>query len=330
MLLAAPKLRAQEADQPLREIFVPFEDLNVILESDKQRVFLTRQEYDELIQQAKSKPQTPAPHKVVLTSAEYSGQLEEGRATIRGTLTIDVLDGGLYALPLELGGVGIRSATLDGKPAPLSKNESNQPIVLIQGTGQHKLDLQLMAPLQTAAAQQTLNVALPSHAATRLKLAVPGNIDVKSGGAVISRTYEMEANRTLLEVLPQRGWLTLVMSLNNRLLQDQRVFVARSVIVDEVTQGYERIHATVSFRILHGAVDKLRLSVPAGFEVTRVESPLLARWEEKADAAGAKTLEATLREPTSEQVVLQITANRSPVADADWLAGLQDWKFPQL
>jgi hypothetical protein len=318
------------ADQPLREIFVPFEDLNIILESDKQRVFLTRQEYDDLVKQAKAKPQSPAPHKILLSSAEYDGQLQDGRALISGQLTVEVLEDGLFALPLELGGVGIRAATLDGKPAPLSKNENHQPIVLIQGKGTHKLTLQLMAPLQTAAAQQTLNVTLPTNAATRLKLTVPGNIDVKSGGAVISRTYEMEANRTQLEVLPQRGGLSLVMSLNNRLLQDERVFVARSVIVDEVTQGYERIHATVSFRILHGAVEKFRLGVPAGFEVTRVESTLLARWEEKADAAGAKTLEATLREPTSEQVVLQITANRSPAADADWLASLQDWKFPQL
>jgi hypothetical protein len=331
MLIAfAPSLHAQDADQPLREIFVPFEDLNVILESDKQRVFLTRQEYDDLVKQAKAKPQSPAPHKILLTSAEYEGQLQDGRALLNGELTVEVLEDGLFALPLEFGGVGIRAATLDGKPAPLSKNENNQPIVLVQGKGTHMLNLQLMAPLQTAAAQQTLNVTLPTNSATRLKMTVPGNIDVKSGGAVITRTYEMEANRTLLEVLPQRGWLTLVMSLNNRLLQDERVYVARSVIVDEVTQGYERIHATVSFRILHGAVDKFRLSVPAGFEVTRVESTLLARWEEKADAAGAMTLEATLREPTSDQVVLQITANRSPAADADWLASLQDWKFPQL
>ena len=237
-------------------------------------MFLTRQEYDDLVKQAKAKPQSPAPHKIVLASAEYQGELQEGRALITGQLAVEVLEDGLFALPLDLGGVGIRSATLDGKPAPLMKNANQQPTVLIQGKGQHKLELKLMAPLQTAAAQQTLNVVLPTNSATRLKLTVPGNIDVKGGGAVISRTYEMEANRTLLEIQPQRGWLTLVMSLNNRLLQDQRVFVARSVIVDEVTQGYERIHATVSFRVLHGAVDKFRLSVPAGFEVTRVESPL--------------------------------------------------------
>ena len=79
--------------------------------------------------------------------------------------------------------------------------------------------------------------------------------------------------------------MSIVMSLNNRLLHEQRVVVARSVLVDEVTQGYERIHATVSHRVLHGAVDKLRFAVPAGFEVTRVESTLLARWEEKAEEA---------------------------------------------
>ena len=335
--LVAPPLRAQEADQPIREIFVPFDDLNVILDSDKQRVFLTRKEYDDLIKQARSQPQSPAPHKVLLSAAEYEGELQEGRALITGQLTIEVLDDGLFALPLELGGVGIRAATLDGKPAPLVRGLAaapNQPAgglaLLIQGKGSHKLELRLTAPLQTAAAQQSLNILLPTNAATKLRLTVPGNVDVKGGGAVVSRTYEMEANRTVLDVLPQRGWMALVMSLNNRLLQDQRVVVARSVIVDEVTQGYERIHATISFRVLHGAVEKLRLAVPAGFEVTQVESHLLARWEEKTDAAGIKTLEATLREPTSEQIVLQLTANRSPAAGADWLASLQDWKFPRL
>ena len=52
-----------------------------------------------------------------------------------------------------------------------------------------------------------------------------------------------------------------------------------------MTIGYERIHATISCRILHGAADKLRLAVPAGFEVTTVESVLLARWEEKRDSS---------------------------------------------
>jgi len=330
--LAQPKSAAKPvtAAQPIREIYVPFEDLNVILDNDKHRVFLTREEYEALVEQAKSKPQTPAPHKVVLVTAQYEGQLEDGRALITGELTIDVLEEGLFALPLEIGGVGIRSALLDGKPAPLTRHKSPHPQLLVQGQGTHKLELKLTAPLQTAAAQQTLQIALPSNAATRLKLTVPGNVEVKGGAAVRSRSFDMAANQTVLELLPQHGGMAIVMSLNNRLLQEQRVIVARSVIVDEVTQGYERIHATVSYRVLHGAVEKLRLAVPAGFEVTSVESVQLARWEAKPADDGRQTLEAILREPTSEQIVLRLTANRSPDATSNWLEKLQDWNFPKL
>ena len=142
--------------------------------------------------------------------------------------------------------------------------------MLVQGKGLHKLELKLTAPLQTAAAQQTLQLTLPTIAATRLKLTVPGNIDVKGGrGGRSAARMTWRPTARVLELLPQRGGMAVVMSLNNRLLQDQRVFVARSVIVDEVTQGYERIHATISYRVLHGAVEKLRLAVPAGFEVTQ-------------------------------------------------------------
>jgi hypothetical protein len=324
-----PAATSEHNPLPIREIYVPFEDLNVILESDKHRAFLTRAEYDELVKLAKARPQAPAPHKVTLLAADYEGQLEEGRALITGQLQIEVLEDGLFALPLDLGGVGIRSALLDGQPAPLSRNEHRQPIVLVQGKGLHKLELKLVAPLQTAAAQQTLHITLPTNAASKLKLAVPGNVDVKGGAAVLSRSFDMAAGRTVLEILPQRGSMAVVMSLNNRLLQDQRVIVARSVIVDEVTQGYERIHATISYRVLHGAVDKLRIAVPAGFEVTKVESLLLARWEQKAEN-GRQVLEATLREATSEQIVLSLTANRSPAAIADWLGSLSDWRFPKL
>ena len=49
------------SESPIREIFVPFEDLNVILDNDHRRVFLTRDEYEDLIRRAKSKPQQPAP-----------------------------------------------------------------------------------------------------------------------------------------------------------------------------------------------------------------------------------------------------------------------------
>ncbi|MCE9524418.1 MAG: hypothetical protein K8R36_00020, partial [Planctomycetales bacterium] len=308
------------------EIFVPFEDLNIILENDNQRVFLNRKEYDELVAKAVSKPDVKAPHSAAVLAATYDGKLEEGRALIQGSIQIEILNDGIQAIALDLANVGIRSAMLDGKAAPLGRNEHGQVILFVEGKGKHELKLALTALLQTSAATQTLQLTLPSTAATKLTLSVPGNVEVKAGASVISRSYDMAANVTKLELLPPRGGLAVVMSLNNKTLQDQRVVVANSVLVTEVTQGYERIHARVAHRILHGAVDKFRFTVPAGFEVTRVESPLLARWEMKTEmVAGkeARVLEAQLREPASDIVTLEISATRSPPV-------FENWTLPRL
>ncbi|MFN0022202.1 MAG: hypothetical protein ACKVP0_28465 [Pirellulaceae bacterium] len=323
LLLALPAA----AQEPLvREIFVPFEDLNIILENDNQRVFLSRKEYDELVVKAVSKPDVKAPHSSAVLAATYDGKLEEGRALIQGSIQIEVLNDGIQAIALDLANVGIRSAMLDGKAAPLGRNEHGQVILFVEGKGKHELKLALTALLQTSAATQTLQLTLPSTAATKFTLSVPGNVEVKAGASVISRAYDMAANVTKLELLPPRGGLAVVMSLNNKTLQDQRVVVANSVLVTEVTQGYERIHARVAHRILHGAVDKFRFTVPAGFEVTRVESPLLARWEMKSEmVAGkeARVLEAQLREPASDIVTLEISATRSPPV-------FENWTLPRL
>ena len=78
---------------------------------------------------------------------------------------------------------------------------------------------------------------------------MPGNVEVKSGAEVIRREIDTAANVTRFELLPQRDQTTLVMSLNNRILLQQRVVMARSVLIDELTQTYDKLHATVSLAV---------------------------------------------------------------------------------
>ena len=121
------------AQDKVREIFVPFEDLNVILQSDAQRVFLTREDYEALLAKAASKPVVKVPLSATVVAAQYTARLEEGRALIDGKLQLDLLEDGLFTIPLDIGGVGIRSATLDGKPAPLARNDQGQVVLFVQG-----------------------------------------------------------------------------------------------------------------------------------------------------------------------------------------------------
>ena len=81
---------AAEGDEPpQREIFVPFDDLHVILSSDVQRVFVTREEYEALAAKAKlaARPEEHAQPAAVL-SADYVATIEENRARLMGTLVV--------------------------------------------------------------------------------------------------------------------------------------------------------------------------------------------------------------------------------------------------
>lgn len=313
---------AQAPRERVREIYVPFEELNVILEGQPQRVFMTRREFLELMTKARKTPAEKYPQEATVLSADYEGTVETGRARIKATLGIDVLAEGLHALPLDISGVGVLSAQLDGKSAPLAMGEAGKVTLFVDGQGKRKLDLTVVVPLETSAALQSLNFQLPTPAATQFKLVVPGNVEVRSGADVVSRTVDKQGNQTQLELLLKPGTTSLVMTLNNRLLLKQQVVVARSVQVSEVTSAYERLHASVSLSVLHGAVEQFRFVAPEGFEVTDVSSPLLAQWVVKPEE-GRNVLTARLTEPTNETVVLNISAVRTP-------AVLENWSWPKL
>ena len=95
--------------------------------------------------------------------------------------------------------------------------------LFVAGKGRHELTLEMVTPIETSAALQTLNFQLPTPAATRMRLNVPGDVEVRSGVAVASRTYDTADDVTRFELLPRPGPVSPVMTLNNRLLQTRRV-----------------------------------------------------------------------------------------------------------
>ena len=313
-------------EPPLREIFVPFEDLHVILSSDVQRAFLTREEYETLMAKAK-KSVRPQEHEqpAAVLSADYTATIEENRARFAGTLIVEtpgiITDDALNAVPLDLSGVALRSATLDGKPASLGRNPAGMPVLFVSGGGRHELKLEILAPLETDAAQRTLSFQIPTPPATRIKLTVHGNVEIKSGTTVIRRDVDQQP-ATTFDLLPRRGLNSLVLSLNNHQLRKESVVVAHSVVIDEITSAYERLYVTASMSVLHGATEQFRFALPEGFEVTSVAAPQVARWAITTEN-NQRILDVHLREPITDTASLEIAAIRTPVA-------LADWRLPKL
>ena len=317
-----------QRSQLVREIFVPFADLNVILEAGGQRVFMEREKYEALVQQARRTAEAAPPHAYSMASADYDITVQDGKATIQGRLVIDVAAKGIHAIDLDLGGVGLREATLDGQPASIAQVTAGKTTLFVSGVGQHAFALEMVTPLEVAAARQTLRFRLPKANTGRMRAIVPGDVEIRSGATVLTRTVDQAAEVTRFELLPTHAETTLVMSLNNRTAQLQQVVTASNVYVVELTDAYQRLHVTHSMKVLHGAVEQFRIAVPADHEIIDVSTPLLSRWEISDDVGPTgmttqRTLTVRLREPLSDIAVLNIAAERAK-------PNLENWQLPRL
>ncbi|MBM4000820.1 MAG: hypothetical protein FJ297_14990 [Planctomycetes bacterium] len=308
-----------EPRRPLvRELYVPFDQLPVLLESAPERVFMPREQYEELLGLAAAHPAEPAPLAAAVVDAAYSAELFEGRARINGTVRIEVLHPGLHAVGLPMSGVGLLRATLDDQPASIGRDADGQATLFVNGLGRHTLRLEFTAPVQTTAAQQSLQAHLPAAPVSSLELVVPGNVELKSGADVVARIVDEGAGNTQFRLLAPSGPWNFVLSLNNRVLRRDRVMVARSVVLDEVSQAVERFHVTSTVSVLHGAVEQIEYHLPESFEITDVACDQLSRWELASPADGKRRLRVHLRAPSAEPMTIRLAGERVASSGADW------------
>ena len=273
--------------KPQREIYVPFESLDVLLEGNSNRVLLTQDEYAELLQSAQTREIERAPLDSAIISAEYQGRIESGVAKITGRLVVEPLNDGLVKILLPLSGVAISSARYEESDSNDSspkiwRNKAGKITLLTSGKRRQTLVLEMQVPLETTAARQRLALQIPAPAATTFVLAVPGNVEIKTGAAVVKRTYnEGHDNTTTFDLLASREPMNLLMSLNNRQLTDDQVIVSRSVLIHKLTPRRQEMHVTCSLDVIHGAMEEIELRVPAGYNVSQVSTELLNQWEIK-------------------------------------------------
>ncbi len=323
LLMSAAGLAAgAPAEGVVRELYVPFEDLHVVMEGGPRRVLLSREEYEDLLARAVTLPHRPAPLGALLLAADYRGRIEEDRAVVVATLHLEVLRPGLHAMPLELDHVGLERARLGESAAALGRSEDGTLVLFVEGIGRHRLTLEMTVPVETTAARQTLAFRLPRVPAGRFRLRAPGDVEVRSGATVVDRAVVDGGAETRFELIVPEGDTTLVLTLNSRLHGRQRAVISRGVVVAEVTAAYQRLHARFACDVLHQAVDHFRFTLPEGFEVTEVEAAEMSQWSVEEGPEGS-VLSVRLREATTEPVVLNLAA----LGPAPEPGG---WRLPQL
>ncbi len=273
---------APDTDEPdiLRELHVPLNDLPVIIKSDPKRVFMARDEYEQLKTRAKQRELEQPPRASALTAAQFELLVSGDRAHLQGEILIDVLTEPLQRISLPIKGVALLSAKLADKPAPLGQGTGHVDLFLA-GKGPQRLQLEGHLPVRRgdANADRELRFRLPPVGAGTVRLIVPGDVELRAGPAVLSRNFDATTNRTqfLLPLTP--GELHVVIGPNQQQESSQASFVAHSLLINEVTTAYERLHARLSVHPTSGRIRQFSVLLPDQFDVLSVHTTQLQKWE---------------------------------------------------
>ncbi|MDR2755403.1 MAG: hypothetical protein LBC20_06820 [Planctomycetaceae bacterium] len=311
-----------------REIFVPENELSVLFEGATNRILIKRSEFETLIhktrelqletaEQTKYKPPTDA----VLLSSDYRVEISELRAVIDGILEIDVLTDEPVSIPFPLERVTLLEAVFDGNQQPVAMSDNNgQKTLILSGKQRYRLRLRLTTPLEIDATRQRLNFRLIYSTETSFHLSVPGDVELKGGAAVLSRKVENDTTNFDLLLPPENNRTEILMSLNSHRKGKYRAILFRSVQFAEVTEQYERLHATVSLNELHQGVRETSFFVPAGFEITEVKSVFLDRWNVQKSMEKDKrdVLTIRFREQVPGLTTIYLSAIKSVQIDTQW------------
>jgi hypothetical protein len=215
-----------------------------------------------------------APLDATLTRIDYDLRVQNGVASGRATLTVDVLKEGWVRIAVPTG-LLVREASLDGKPLSLVHGAA-----LLSKRGRNILLLDVALSVTRAGAEE--QVALPATASgvTCAKLALDAmpDIELNVAGGILSE----EAEGSWV-AYGSGGPLTFSWK---RKVEERRAELPlrmRGSLVELASLGEDSsaISAEVSLEVIQGSASEVMVRIPEGVTVNQVPGASIADWQVK-------------------------------------------------
>lgn len=325
-LLAQETSKPANAAQPVPEklplVFVPVDDLGALLTRDREGVFLSAEEFQKLLDAARSQSGSPetspvnSPQGAVLSRADYVARIEGDELLLTATIHAVNFSGTWAELPIRIGGLNVESAISGDRPAavirdaikviPMPKPTPNasarrQPAIapaptppqtpplpdddrgqlrwLLDGQAEQTLTLELSAPLSAVGSDRVAVFQLPGIATGELRLTLPPRRFLQVDGVTLTRPQADDQPAEYVVPIGGRTSINFrITGRSNDSRADSLTFASTAhglfVAPDQVTWT-----ALTSLQVVGREIDRLTATVPAGVEMTGVDSSGLEAWE---------------------------------------------------
>lgn len=140
------------------------------------------------------------PPEYVVNSVQIRGSIDDDLAKLELGVTCSVLVPGPIWVPLRLDEPGLLAAKENSRELELRQGQDNQWEARVEGTGEHRLHVELLRPIRSGTERKSLELAIPEAPATSIDLTLPEAVfDVDLGsGETIGRTTTAEGKRVRL------------------------------------------------------------------------------------------------------------------------------------
>ena len=271
-----------------RRIYVPLEDLDVVMERDKQGVILARDKFNELLAQAKAnleKNPQPSGGPVAVTAADYAARIAGDQLLISVTAELTQFEGDWAETRFGLQRLALEQALLDDSPALLGRNADGSVSLFTAVRGKHMLKLQLSTDLNALGSDQIAAFSLLRAPTGTLTLTLPAGKRLLVGNLQLERPTPLEQAANYRVAVGGAGGIQL--RITDRATEnaaDSLMFATTGYGLN-VAPGEVTWHALTTLQVFGKPVDRLTFSVPRSLEIADVDATGLEAWNLSDDAA---------------------------------------------
>lgn len=323
---AAGKTNEKSAE---RLIYMPFKNLKAVFEKSDGSVFMPYADYLRLIEATMSsglrKTDQP-PVTGVITSANYVAKVEKDVAQVSATLVVQALDKGWAEVPLKFGEAAIGKLTSDTGKVLLRGTGNGTYSLLLPTPGEHKIQIELTARVRTAPEGKSLEMDVPSVGITTFDLLIPEadqTIELKpklvgepvAGGAKETRIKATVGSTEKISARwhPRVGTkpdMELLASVTNQTL----------VTVED---GLIHADAWLTYEVLRGQIEKVRIVVPKGQRILDITSNAKVKEWKAVEEDNRQLVTVELLSRLDGKVTLEVHTERAAPAEAFDVAGME-------
>ena len=307
-----------------RLIYLPYKNLQDVIDKHGSTVFMPYEDYLKLWQRDKQPAEKGV--KAVITESHYVGRVDKSLLRIDAELTVQVLGDPWVEVPIQFGKAAVGKLTAeDGKKVLLKGVGNGQYALLFGQAGEHKVKLELAAPIQTSPDGRNTDFLVPPVGVTTFELAIPQadqTVDVKPQ-LIALPANQAEGETRIKANLGSTN--TIVASWHPKTgLKPEMNLLASVTNYQQVSlrDGLAHTDAALNYVVLRGEMTQLSIAVPNGQRILGVSSANAKIKGWKAEPSDKRqTVVVEFLSAVKDTVTLEVHTEREFQADPIELAG---------